>query len=131
MHNLPNIEVWEALNELRALGTPYRITAPGGWKEVHRESISVVDEDGNRKEIGFLSYGVAANPGLNRFFSIVNIETTPISGWGSHQIMTVHQSDHEHEADAINHLEELWKTLRFEKSETNRKEFPTMTTMKK
>jgi hypothetical protein len=125
MKNLPSIIEWEAINELRGLATPFRITKPSGWKEIHREAITVLDtEVDERKEIGHISYGIAMNPSLNRFFSIINVETTPISGWGSHQIMTVHQSEHEKYEDALKHLEGLWSSMKFQKAEIKSEIFP-------
>ena len=126
MRNLIDYRLFEALNELRALGMPYRImSSHHGWEEIHRESITVNVKDEER-EIGFISYGIANVPTHNRWFSIINIETEPISGWGSHQIMTVHQGDWLNREDALKDLESHWKTMKFKSINVKREEYPTI-----
>lgn len=126
MRNLAKYEEWSFLNELRILGMPYRIMSEGdGWKEIHREAITI-KEGGVEKEIGHISFGVANTPDKNRYFALVNIETFPISGWGSHQIMTVHQSEHTEEKEAYRQLEDHWKSLSFKSVNIQKGTFPTV-----
>lgn len=121
---------WSAINELRVLGAPFKIQGlkgeeDNGWREVHREKITVGDH-GEPKEIGHLSYGIANTPTHNRFIAIINIESIPISGFGSHQIMTVYQEEFESKKEAEEHLEQHWKTQEFKNVEIKRTKFPTI-----
>jgi hypothetical protein len=125
MRNIQSYEYWNAINELRVLGMPYKIMSKGdGWQEIHREALKIGD-DGDEKEIGHISFGISNTPSNNRWFVIINIETFPISGWGSHQIMTVHQSDHLDRESALKELEYHWKTLEFNSVDVQKGTFPT------
>lgn len=124
MEKLISFKEWKVVNELRILPTSFRIADGHHWQEYHRESIQTQSENQSR-EIGVISFGIASTPSLNRFYVIINIETEPISGWGSHQIMTVHQSEHEDQESAIKALENHWNTLKFKSIETEKGAFPT------
>jgi hypothetical protein len=117
----------EGLNELRVLGTPFKLDTISGpaWEEWRRETV-LIEDAGVEKEIGMISFGITSNPDRNLWFSVINIETTPISGWGSHQIMTVHQGESQTREECISDLEGHWQTLKFKKKNVKRTKYPTV-----
>lgn len=126
MRNIPDYSTWEALNELRILASPFKLYKQGeGWYEVHRESIQT-NAEGKEKEIGHISFGIAEIPTHTRWYVIINIETFPISGFGSHQIMTVHQSEHNTQEEAETHLRNHWESLQFKNIKISKAEYPTI-----